>query len=475
MVRALLLALCLVTIATVSSAPAAPEKTAGAPAAPSKPSGPSAASDKGAAPATPSPPHIGHQPGTHAAPEETGTPHPGDELDCRGCHVSKHQGVLRMYGGTGGRGAPAIPSRMFAVRVACVACHATPKSPEEVAQIAGQSFRPADQTCVGCHGDKYRGMVAQWVSSMTRMRQSVAPKLEAMRTAATEARGPKGERARKLLDDAAFNTRFVALARGEHNVFYAADLLRLANGWADEAAGLLGKTPPKTDDRLVRGGYCAALCHEPLRMKLKPTVTFGSQTLPHAKHATELGAACTTCHSAEQHKTLIATPATCSGCHHAPTNDRCESCHRAQSAFYRGEVKAPAPVAPNVMAQAVSCTGCHDLSHKHSREAVARACTSCHEPVYSSLTTEWTRGFDADLTRTAAAIRDAEADVARARSTGARERQQASALITEAKDALGLVSRARPAHNPLAADALLSGARAKAESARRLVSAASTR
>src|SRR6266536_1188092 len=157
------------------------------------------------------------------------------------------------------------------------------------------------------------------------MREVLAPKLDAARAAlaGADAKHPKVTRARTLVDDADFNIRFVALAKGVHNVFYAADLLKLANGWLDEAPALLGTAPAKTDDQLVRGGYCAVLCHEAAGVRTKPMVTFAKRTLPHARHITEFGATCTSCHSAETHKAVTATPATCTSCHHSPQNQRC--------------------------------------------------------------------------------------------------------------------------------------------------------
>ena len=54
--------------------------------------------------------------------------------------------------------------------------------------------------------------------------------------------------------------QFVALGKGVHNVFYAADLLKLSHGWLDEALPLLGKPPLKSDDAPVRGAIvpCSA-------------------------------------------------------------------------------------------------------------------------------------------------------------------------------------------------------------------------
>jgi hypothetical protein len=267
------------------------------------------------------------------------------------------------------------------------------------------------------------------------------------------------------VDDAEFNTRFVALGKGVHNVFYAADLLKLANGWVDEALALLGKPAVKVDDALVRGGYCGVLCHEQAGVKLRPAVSFRGQRLPHGRHVTEFGAVCTACHSAEVHKAVTATPATCSSCHHSPQNERCESCHRAQAAFYRGQTEtAPVKIEPNVMADAVPCTGCHDFTHKHSRQGVAAKCLGCHDRPYLALLSEWTVGFDHDAGRSAAALKAAEGRVLAARRAG-RPTGDADTLLKEARSALTLVRRARGAHNPEAADALLELARRKAEEA----------
>jgi hypothetical protein len=372
-----------------------------------------------------------------------------------------------MYIGIGGRGAPTIPSHMFQVRVECIACHTTPTVPGGTGGLSGQTFKPSEQACLTCHGEKYRGMLGQWTTTLARMTEMVTAKLRATRAAlpAVDRRDPKSDRARVLVDDAEFNSRYVALAKGVHNVFYAADLLKLANGWVEEANALLGK-PLRADDQLVRGGYCAVLCHQAAGVKPKETVTFARQKVPHTRHVTEFGATCTSCHSAETHKAVTATAATCSSCHHSPQNERCESCHARQAAFYRGETKTPlAKVEPNLMAAAVPCTGCHDFSAKSWRVAVADKCVGCHEPPYTTLLPEWTAGFAGDLRKTAEAITSAEAQLGRARRSG-RPSPAAEALLKEARDALALVRGARPAHNPLAADALLAAARRKATDAR---------
>ena len=412
------------------------------------------------------------------------------ELDCRGCHLSKHQGVFRMYLGMGGRGTPMIPSHMFQVRVECVACHIVPKESEATAGLVGQTFRPSEQACLNCHGEKYRGMLARWADTLGKMREVVAPKLAAAQAALPPAdagdgakagptkagptkagptkAGPKDAkvaRARGLVNDAEYNVQFVTLGHGVHNVFYAADLLKLSSAWLDEALALLGKPPVKGDEALVRGGYCAVLCHQVARVKQPETVTFGKQRIPHVRHVTEFGAVCTACHSAEVHKAVTAKPATCTGCHHSPQNERCESCHRAQSALYRGQVSPlGVKVEPNVMAEAVGCTGCHDWSHKHSRQAVGQRCVGCHDAAYTSFVGEWTAGLDKQVAGARDALRRAETALAGERRAG-RRAPDAEALVRQAREALTLVQKARGVHNPAGAESILEAVRAKADAA----------
>ena len=390
----------------------------------------------------------------------------GDDLDCRQCHLGNHQGVVRMYLGLGGRGTPMIPSHMFQVRVQCVACHVTPKAAEGSAALVGQTFRPTEQACLNCHGEQYRGMLQRWVDTLGKMRAVVEPKLVAARAALADPglKGPRPARARTLTGDAEHNIQFVALGRGAHNVFYAADLLKLGNGWLDEALILLGKPPVKNDDALVRGGYCAVLCHETAGVKQAQTVPFGKQSVPHVRHVTEFGATCTACHSAEVHKAVTATPATCGACHHSAQNERCESCHRVQSAFYRGQEPAsPVPVEPNVMVNALGCTGCHDWSRKHSRKAVGDKCVGCHDAAYTSFLDEWTAGFDKEARAVGDILKRAETALVRSRRSG--RDADADGAVAEARKALALVQKARGVHNPPAAEALLQIARKKAEEA----------
>jgi hypothetical protein len=434
---------------------------------PPRPASPRAAEQ---APIVP-PSRLGVRPGQPA--EAPAAPHRPGELDCKNCHEGPHRGVVRMYLGLGGRGTPMIPSHMFQVRVECTACHIAPKEVEGAASLVGRTFRPSEEACVNCHGEKYRGMLARWSSTLARMRETLAPKLAGARAAlpSGEPNEPKPARARQLVDDAAFNIQFTALGQGVHNVFYAADLLKR------QRLARRGVHPPRqapgADRRDAR----------PWRLLRRPLPRAGRRPAPGHRYLRQA-----------EGPPQPARDRAGSDLHRLPLGRGPQGRHRhrpdlhlvpprraerpvrvlsrQQAAFYRGTVQTDlVKVEPNPMAEAVPCTGCHDFgSGKHSRQAVGQKCVGCHEAPYLALATEWTSGFDADAVRAAAAIQRAESALVKARQ--ARRPTPASPvvikrerLMKEARAALALVRQARGAHNPGAADRLLDAARRKAEDA----------
>jgi hypothetical protein len=119
-------------------------------------------------------------------------------------------------------------------------------------------------------------------------------------------------------------------------------------------------------------------------------------------------------------------------------------------------------VEPNVMAEAVGCTGCHDWSHRHSRQAVGERCVGCHDAAYTSFVGEWTTGLDKQTAGAQEALRRAETALARERRAG-RRAPEAEALVRQAREALALVQKARGAHNPTGAESILGAVQAKAD------------
>jgi hypothetical protein len=91
-------------------------------------------------------------------------------------------------------------------------------------------------------------------------------------------------------------------------------------------------------------------------------------------------------------------------------------------------------------------------------------CVGCHDAAYTAFLDEWTAGFDKEATAVRGILKRAETALARARR-GGRPVADAAAAVTEAHKALALVQKSRGVHNPPAAEALLQGARKKAEEA----------
>jgi hypothetical protein len=116
------------------------------------------------------------------------------------------------------------------------------------------------------------------------------------------------------------------------------------------------------------------------------------------------------------------------------------------------------------MAAAVACTGCHDWSRKHSRQAVGEKCVSCHQPEHIAFLDQWTVDLDKEVARVADQVKRAEAALASARRAG-RKLPEAEARVKEARDAVTLVRSVRGVHNPGAASALLEAALKRAEAA----------
>jgi nitrate/TMAO reductase-like tetraheme cytochrome c subunit len=405
---------------------------------------------------------------------EAHSPRGKRELDCKICHQATHRGVLQMYMGIGGKGTPMIPSHMLQVRVECVACHVEPERESTEAAIVGQTFRPSESACLECHGGQYKGMLDTWSKTIESMTTAVKGKLVPVEQAlaATPPNHPQLARARKLVADASQNVNFVKQGKGVHNVFFAADLLKVANSYLDESMVAIGKPPAKSsEETLVRGGYCAVLCHKQAGVEAPEEVKFGAETVPHVRHVTDFGVTCTACHSAEQHQEVTATRDSCLSCHHKAgnKNERCVACHKIQEAFFTGtvEVEGVEPT-PGNHAELTDCVGCHNVQVKHSRQAVTKQCLECHDETYLKPLQDWVKGIERGLKEVRGLVKKGEAGLRRARKHP--KAPEARKLLDEAKDDAELVAKAGGVHNPELAKAILAKAKKAANHAVSIVS-----
>jgi hypothetical protein len=374
-----------------------------------------------------------------------------------------------MYIGMGGKGTPMIPGHMFQVRVECVACHVEPGKDKALETFAGRTFRPSERACLGCHGNRYKGMLERWTKTITAMLTAVHAKLLSVeQTLQTTFRThPQFAKAWRLVSDARHNVEFVTNGKGVHNVFFAADLLKVADGYLDQSMATIGQSPLSVaDETLVRGGYCAVLCHNQVGVRAPEEVKFGAETIPHVRHVTDFGVTCTACHSAEQHKTVTATKATCLGCHHRAgnNNERCIACHKLQHAFFSGtiELKAVEP-APSSHAQLTDCVGCHNVQAKHSGQAVVGRCLGCHDATALKALAQWRKDIGQGVGEVMRPLRKGESSLRHASEDP--RAPEARLLLQAAKRDLDLVVKVGGVHNPELAKAILAKAKKSAERA----------
>jgi len=364
---------------------------------------------------------------------------------CESCHKPAHTPQEQMYIGIGGQGVPDTPSTMFLARVACDSCHGEP---------GGDPRKGAERlrtSCVTCHGQGFDRMVDDWINEVGSLLADVSGAL-ARAEGRARAAGPRSGELLSQLARARHNVDFVRRSRGEHNIRYAVELLRVARG---DAAGVLARTGagglPPNAILASASGYCR-VCHSTSHLGTR--IEFAGMEYDHNRHLAA-GLGCETCHSIEEHGKTTLERRQCMGCHHGGEQKRtCESCHAEQAGLYRGELSGTGITGdPDVMAQAeVECSGCHDVAAAEPTvKVVQQACVSCHEAGYDEMLVEW---INEDQKR----VQDLAVALARAQSRLAGE---SGSLAASHRRAIGEAERihralvaAKGAHNTsLAADA----------------------
>ncbi|MDI6809278.1 MAG: cytochrome c3 family protein [Candidatus Eisenbacteria bacterium] len=366
------------------------------------------------------------------------------EYDCSVCHVGEHGGHGKMYRGVGGKGVPSMPDLMYLTGVDCTACHDLKMVPGKAAHFKGQTFVPSRAGCVKCHGESYGSLLSVWKNSTQEALARLNPKLS--ETRAQLARGKKASPAiQKLIDDAEYNIRFVSLAKGAHNIYYAARLLEVADDWLDQARGKLALEPNSLKgNRILNGTYCATLCHSGIGVKTPDEVVFQGERLPHADHGSKWNVPCAGCHAVENHRQLRKdmTKGDCMACHHKQKDADCTKCHQETASFIQGPP-------PSSMA-GLGCTDCHELSERHSMGKVASKCESCHSKDYRDILKDWNGEIEANRNALGKLIESCEKR---------RLNRDSLSILNEAKKDYAMVSKVKGVHNPEFALKLLGDAK----------------
>jgi hypothetical protein len=119
---------------------------------------------------------------------------------------------------------------MARTQVDCVGCHRHRALPESVAEVVGQTFAAANESCTYCHGSKYDGTLDEWRERLAGLEEASDGAYQRAAAIVSGATLPASalQRAEALLDDAEHNRRLVHLGHGVHNINYAAALLNVA-------------------------------------------------------------------------------------------------------------------------------------------------------------------------------------------------------------------------------------------------------
>ena len=315
------------------------------------------------------------------------------DVSCESCHANMHGGPKEMYLGVGGRGAASTPSRMFAAQINCTGCH-TQVTTQGGVSFLGQGTAQADpKACAACHDARYVPMVERWKSQgKTLAAEARRMADEGARLATKSSAGSDADQRAQMARDLEFNARFLETGHPVHNIEYAIKVLQGSSSILKKLGESSGTKAGEIQTPFAKGGfaYCTESCHTFIP-RAEPYEWKGVE-VPHAYHVQKAGLSCDTCHAEGKHKDMnLASPADCAGCHHDDSKADCARCHGRQAALFRGQIPAAVGIAakPDVMAEAVGCTDCHDPAKADALKVVGKACASCHDEKYEKTLAGW--------------------------------------------------------------------------------------
>jgi len=207
---------------------------------------------------------------------------------------------------------------MYLANVDCAGCHVEKRNVEAPAGQAATYFGN-EKGCTDCHGKEYVGILPEAQKLVDATLDKLDAKLAELKKAAAAAPGEVAK-TREVVDglaDAGFNLLFVRKSHGVHNMYFAAQILRLTDeSLAKAAEKLQAKVEDTSTLPVISGAFCATLCHNREGAKVPAeTVTFRGKDMPHQQHISD-GLACTTCHLFGVHKDVKLKPVeVCRQCH----------------------------------------------------------------------------------------------------------------------------------------------------------------
>lgn len=397
------------------------------------------------------------------------------EVKCDSCHQHLHNYQKEMYMGTGAKGVPDTPSRMFSAQVACDGCHTkSVETRESGVAFPGEKKLTAERnSCVACHGKKYDLMLDDWIRESRAMTAEMERIVSAGKAAvgAAPANSKNAAAARALVADAQANLNFLRAGRGAHNIEYAYKILKTGYEQVSAAYKTVGTGggPAKPAILAKTSAYCMSLCHQRVAPQDKIFFKEMETNFPHKLHVHDVGIECSKCHSPEKHKMRIVTKSECMKCHHESRDIDCSHCHKAQTALYEGKVKVfGVSPQPDYMAKAgTKCTECHELKKGAQTVLTVKAkCEECHSAKYGKMLLDWKQDITKRENAIAVALEESREYLARARKLGKKVDAE-DALLKQAEANYLAVTNGRGTHNYRLSIELLKSAQASLDKIRK--------
>ena len=212
---------------------------------------------------------------------------------CDDCHAGVHAEQQRLMLGLM-PGEELKPSLMFMGGVTCRSCHVTPDGPRPA---PGASLKPSASACVGCHGETWRGVLAQWNRGFERRRGWIDAYLATEEKTLGAGAAPAGALAR--LAEARGLMAFLQRAKPVHNLPVADRIMRQSLQLGAEAYRLAGHAapPPPELGPPVTAGSCVS-CHYGIEEVPTGRDSATGRVTTHADHLFKAFLPCDACHAA---------------------------------------------------------------------------------------------------------------------------------------------------------------------------------
>jgi hypothetical protein len=355
--------------------------------------------------------------------------------ECASCHAERtHGDKVLMFLGKGAKGVREMPDRKAMLNMDCAVCHRS-----------GKSAAQATDTCKDCHGHRTDGMVQRWKKLMKAGEEGLAKGL-------TEAQGMAQKKAgeaawKKSLDEALLNRGFLAGGNAVHNILYGMEITSRTN---ELLAGLKGG-PSIQAGKPAKGPAaakvnCARVCHSDVGEKKVP---FGKVWFVHDVHV-ENDESCAKCHGPySDHGTT--TVKDCSKCHHGKGEGKvsCGDCHSSEAEMLK---------AKGTVHGKVDCVACHRETKEGKKGTIPglkENCATCHRKGQAAKIDEWANRYRDIIGKYQVDMAAAEKDIAAVEAKDGKYSVPLRKYYDEMREEMRFLMRARYAHNPVWAEAMI--------------------